>query len=188
VGAGSLRDGFVAPFGGDAVATDGEFVEPGVGACSLVEGADVPGEAVTRDGEVEESGVGAGSFTEAEDAFGAGVDPLDEVAAAMAQPGVGAGSLSESVDVSADDVAGAGRLVISSAEASGIAESETKAAAPSAIAETRRMLSVMETSLFLMGRRDRPPAGENAHADRRFHRRGLNRPRARRVAGSIFPE
>ena len=77
------------------------------------------------------------------------VDPLS--AAATAQAGVGAGSLSESVDVSAGDVAApvatVGAPAVMSAKAIGIGDSEAKAAAPSAIAETRRTLWVIKTSL-----------------------------------------
>jgi hypothetical protein len=139
VGAGSLGEG--PAVSGDAVATDGDVPGPGVGT----EGADALGGAVATEGEVAEPGVGAGSVTEAKDASGAGVDPLS--AAAMAQAGVGAGSLSESVDVSAGDVAVAEALVVISAEAIGIGANEAKAAAPSAMAETRRTLWVMETSI-----------------------------------------
>ena len=148
MGAGSLGEGAAVP--GDAVATDGDVAEPGVGAGSVTEGADALGGAVATEGEVAEPGVGAGSLAEAKDASGARVDPLS--AAAMAQAGVGAGSLSESVDVSAGDVAVAGALVVISAEAIGIEENEAKAAAPSAMAETRRTLWVMGDLLFLMGR------------------------------------
>ncbi len=149
MGAGSLSDGAAAagasPLGDDAVATDGD----GVGAGSLGEGAAVVGDAVATDGDVGAPGAGAGSFAEAEEASSAGVDPL--IAAAIAQAGVGAGSLSESVDVSAGDVAApvatVGAVAVMSAEAIGIGESEAKAAAPSAIAETRRTLWVIKTSL-----------------------------------------
>jgi hypothetical protein len=147
VGAGSLGEGAAVP--GDAVATDGDVAEPGIGA-GVTEGADALGGAVATEGEVAEPGVGAGSLAEAKDASGARVDPLS--AAAMAQAGVGAGSLSESVDVSTGDVAVAGALVVISAEAIGIEENEAKAAAPSAMAETRRALWVMGDLLFLMGR------------------------------------
>jgi hypothetical protein len=133
-----------APFGGDAVATDGETVEPGVGAGSLVDGADVLGDAVATDGEVMEPGVGARSLIVAD-----GLVP--ESAAAIAQFGVGAGSLSESGDESGGAVApvvdAVGALAAMSAQATGIGESEAKAAAPSAIAETRRTLWVIETSI-----------------------------------------
>jgi hypothetical protein len=125
-----------------------------VGAGSLSDGAVAAGasplDAVATDDEVAEPGVGAGSFTEAEDASGVAVEPFS--AAATAQAGVGAGSLSESVDVSAGDVVApvaiAGAPAVMSAEAIGIGASEAKAAAPSAIAETRRTLWVMKTSLL----------------------------------------
>jgi hypothetical protein len=163
VGAASFIEG--ADVLGDALATDGDVAEPGVGAGSLNEGADVPGDAVATDGDVAEPGVGADSFAAAEDASGVDVDPFS--AAATAQAGVGAGSLSESVDVSAGDIAVGGALAAGSAEAIGIGASEAKAAAPSAMAETRRTLWVMGDLLFLMGRHSGPlRTGGNTQADR----------------------
>lgn len=158
VSAGSIIEG--ADVLGDAVATDGDVAEPSVGAGSLAEGAEVLGDAVATDGDVAEPAVGAGSFAAAEDASGADADPLS--AAATAQSGVGAGSLSESVDASADDVAVEGALAVMSAEAIGIGASEAKAAAPSAMAETRRTLWVIETSLC-DGRRQAPREPQSAY-------------------------
>ena len=117
----------------------------------LTEGADGLGDAVATDGEVAEPGVGAGPFAAAEDAPGAAVDPL--TASATAQLGVGAGSLSERVDVAACDEALVGALAVTSAEAIEIGESEANAAAPSAIAETLRTLLVMETSISTAAQR-----------------------------------
>ena len=104
---------------------------------------------MATDGEVTEPGVGARSLIVAEDASGDGLVP--ESAAVIAQFGVGAGSLSESGDESGGAVASVvdavGVLAAVSAQATGTGESEAKAAAASAIAETRRTLWVIETSL-----------------------------------------
>jgi hypothetical protein len=129
----------------DAEATGGDAARAGVEAGSLAEGAAVVGDAVATDGDDAAPAVSAGSFAAAEDASCIDVDPFR--AADIAQPGVGAGSLSERVDVSAGDVAApvaiAGGLAAVSADAIGMGESKAKAAAPSAIAETRRALWVM---------------------------------------------
>ena len=131
----------------DAVATDGDVAELGVGAGSPDEGAAVLGDAIATDGDVPAPAAEAGPFAVAEDASAA--DPFS--AAAIARAGVGAGSASESADMSAGEVAApvavVGALALMSAQAIGIGESEAKAAAPSAIADARSTFWVIETSV-----------------------------------------
>jgi hypothetical protein len=162
VGAGSLKDaaaalGAVVPLSeDDAVATGADVAEPGVGAGLGSDVAPLGEDAAATDGDVAEPGVGAASLSEGAPALDADVAPLaadaGAIGPAMAEPGVGAGSLSEGMDASGGEVAplvaDVGALAADvSAKAIGSGDSEAKAAAASAMAETRRMLWVMETSI-----------------------------------------
>jgi len=118
-------------------------------------------DAVATGGDVAELGVGAAPLDADVAPLAEGADAIGPV---IAQPGVGAGSLSEGIDASGGDiaplVADVETLAAGSAKAIGSGDSEAKAAAPSAMAETRRMLLVIETSHFTGGalRRGNPVA------------------------------